>query len=107
MRTRKPLEQKLFELTQDEREALEAFIKKSPVRAKRILKLDALISAITLRVAPLYQEGQGMAKHDLTLIDRATGVLAEAEDAMELARIRINRSKRNLNYLYSGTGAPE
>lgn len=107
MKARKPAERKLFELTEAEREGLHEFIAKPPKRSIRIARLDLLISTITKRVAPFYQEGQGMANYDLQLIDRATGVLAEAEDAIEAARVRLKRSRKNLDYLYTGTGTPE
>lgn len=106
-RTRKPLEQVRFELTQEERAALTGYIMRPPKGVTRIAKLDHLIREITLRVAPFYAEGQGMNASDLALIDRATTVLAEAEDALVQARNQVKRARRNLNYLYTGAGMPE
>jgi hypothetical protein len=107
MRTRKPAERKLFELTQEERDKLQGFIDKPPKGATRITQLDSLIRAISLRVSPYYAEGKGMVEHDLRQIDHATSLLGTAEDALRDARTRLNRTRRNLHYLYSGTGMPE
>ncbi len=93
MRTRKPAERRLFELTQEERDKLQGFIDKPPKGATRITQLDSLIRMISLRVSPYYAEGQGMADHDLRQIDHATSLLGTAEEERSDREVETRRHK--------------
>jgi hypothetical protein len=101
------MERKLFELTPVERKDLQGFIDLPSKRAVRIARLDEVIRVITVRVAPFFIEGQGMVHNDLRLIETATEVVSATEDELLLSHSRLNRARRNLYYLFTGTGMPE
>lgn len=103
-RSKPPQERPLFELLQEERDVLNAFLSKPPKGPKRLAKLEQAIFTITKRVAPLYEQGQGMARRDLELIDLATVLLSDVEDKLEAATERAKRARRNLNLMYTGAG---